>query len=301
MYYLNSEAFDMNDTKPVLDYVEIEITEFCNLNCRGCCDFSNLAKEKKFYELDEFTADMTRLSDIFSGINKIRLMGGEPLLNPRLTDYVITARKLFPAADIRIVSNGLLIPKLGTETLSVIKENDCKFDISNYPPTRKLFPEIKNTLESAGVEYDLGFPMNYFFRNILEKPSDDPRPAFRNCIFTHCHMLSHGRLSPCSYAHCIGRLNAEYGTSYPETDTVDIYSDITGEEIIKRFSSPHEFCKCCGSGIIPFRWQGGVTAKTASPADWLISDGFINTKAAPLIQSVLKRPADMLRSFIQKK
>lgn len=111
----------MTDGTPVLDYVEIEITEFCNLNCRGCCDFSNLAKEKKFYELPEFTKDMTRLTELFSGINKIRLMGGEPLLNPRLTEYIQTSRALFPASDIRIVSNGLLIPKLGDDVLRCIK------------------------------------------------------------------------------------------------------------------------------------------------------------------------------------
>lgn len=291
----------MTDGTPVLDYVEIEITEFCNLNCRGCCDFSNLAKEKKYYELAEFTKDMTRLTELFSGINKIRLMGGEPLLNPRLTEYIQTSRALFPASDIRIVSNGLLIPKLGDDVLRCIKENDCKFDISNYPPTRKLFPEIKARLDAFGVEYDLGFPMNFFFRNIASVPSTDPAPAFNNCIFTHCHMLGHGRLSPCSYAHCVGRLNAEYGLSYPETDTVDIYSDITGEEIIRRFSHPHEFCKYCGRGIIPFKWQGGVTGTKARPEDWLIKDSFVNSKLAPAVQSLLKTPAKTLRSVIQKK
>lgn len=290
-----------NTSLPVIDYIEIEITEFCNLNCKGCCDFSNLAKEKNFYDIDEFTKDMKRITEIFSSVNKIRLMGGEPLLNPELTEYIKVTRELFPLSDIRIVSNGLLIPKLDTGTLAVIKEADCKFDISNYPPTRKMFTQIKAKLESAGIEYDLGFPMNFFFRNILEHPSDDPAPAFNNCIFTHCHMLSHGKLSPCSYAHCTGRLNAEYGFDYPETDTIDIYSDITGEEIIKRFNAPHEFCKCCGKGIIPFRWQGGTTSSKASPYDWLIKDSFMNTTVAPVIQSVLKVPAKLLRSRIQKK
>ena len=290
-----------NNTKPVFDYIEIEISEFCNLNCRGCCDFSNLAKEKKFYSLDEFQKDMTRIAELFSGINKIRIMGGEPLLNPSLTEYIFISRTLFPTTDIRIVSNGLLIPKLSEDTLHILKMNNCKFDISNYPPTRKLFPEIKKKLDTFGIEYNLGFPMNYFFRNIASTPADNPAPAFNNCIFTHCHMLGHGRLSPCSYAHCIGRLNAEYGLSYPETDTVDIFSDITGEEIIRRFSQPHEFCKYCGKGIIPFRWQGGVTATKAKPEDWIIRNNFINTEVVPVIQSVLKTPAKFLRKMIQDK
>lgn len=287
-------------TKPVLDYMETEITEFCNLNCKGCCDFSNLATEKTFYELEEYTKDLRRMAELFSNIKKIRLMGGEPLLNPCLTEYIRTAREIFPAADIRIVSNGLLIPKLDNESLKIIKENNCKFDISNYPPTRKLFPKIKERLEMFHIEYDLGFPMNCFFRSILENPADDPAPAFKNCIFTHCHMMAHGKLSPCSFSHCIGRLNQEFGLSYPERDFVDLYSDTSGEEIIRRFNNPHEFCKCCGRGLIPFKWQGGVTRDNADKYDWLIKDSYLNTIVAPVVQSVLKTPAKLLRAAIQK-
>ena len=287
-------------TTPVLDYLETEITEFCNLNCRGCCDFSNLATEKKFYELEEFKKDFRRMAELFSHIDKIRLMGGEPLLNPRLKEYVRTTREIFPATDLRIVSNGLLIQKLDDESLKTIKANDCKFDISNYPPTRKMFPQIKERLNAFGIEYDLSFPMNYFFRNILEHPSEDPAPAFRNCIFNHCHMLNHGTLSPCSYAQLTVRLNEAFGLDYPTTDCLNIYSDITGEEIIRRFNNPHEFCKCCGRGIIPFRWEGGVKRDRADKYDWLIKDSFLNTTVAPVVQSILKTPAKKLRAKIQK-
>lgn len=287
--------------KPVLDYVESEITEFCNLNCRGCCDYSNIAQEKTYYDYDEFVKDYRRLSELFSNVEKIRLMGGEPLLNPRLTDYVTAAREIFPAADIRIVTNGLLLPKLSDETLRVLRENRCRFDISNYPPTRKMFPRIREKLEAAHVEYELGFPMNYFVRSILEHPSDDPAPAFRNCIFTHCHMLGHGKLAPCSYSYCITRLNKAYGLSFPETDYVNLYADITGEEIIRRFNRPHEFCKCCGRGFVPYRWQGGFRRNNSDVYDWLIRDGFLNTTVAPAIQTVLKTPAKLLRKEIQKR
>ncbi len=284
-----------------LDYVEIEITEFCNLNCRGCCDFSNLAKEKKFYEYEEYARDMERMRELFVNIKKIRLMGGEPLLNPRVTDYAAKARELFPDSDIRIVTNGLLLPSFDEQKLAKIKKADVKFDISNYPPTRKIKDKIDLKLSAAGIEYDLGFPMDFFFKNIRKDPSDDPASAFKNCIFTHCHMLGHGRLAPCSYAYCIGRFNAEYGTDYPENDYFDIYADITGEAIIKAFSRPHEFCKCCGKGIVPVKWKGGVRGKDARPQDWQIADTFINTKLIPAAQSLVKPFAMKLRHSIQDK
>ena len=154
--------------KPVLDYVESEIAEYCNLNCKGCSDFCNLCTQKRYYALEEFKKDYERLAQLFSEVKKIRLMGGEPLLNPRLTDYVIVCREIFPDADIRIVTNGLLIPRLSDIQLKTIKENHVKFDISNYPPTRKILPAIKRKLGTFGVNYDIGFPMHYFFRFILE-------------------------------------------------------------------------------------------------------------------------------------
>ena len=289
----------MEKTLPVLDYVEIEISEFCNLNCRGCCDFSNLAREKKFYDFDEYSRDMERMCELFSSIKKIRLMGGEPLLNPRLTDYCVKARSLFPDSDIRIVSNGLLIPSLEKSKLEVLKKAGIKFDISNYPPTRKKKQQITQTLKEADVPFDIGFPMDLFFRNILENPSDDPAPAFRNCIFTHCHMLGHGRLAPCSYAYCIGRFNKEFGTDYPENDYFDIYSDITGEQIIRAFSEPHTFCKCCGRGIVPIKWKGHTGTRAAKPKDWLIKDSFFNKKILPAAQSLVKPAAQKLRNYIQ--
>ena len=291
----------MANSKPILDYVESQIVEFCNLNCKGCGAFVNLSTKKSFYKLDEFTKDYHRMAEIFAEIQKIRLLGGEPLLNPKFTEYIRVCRELFPSADIRIVTNGLLIPKLDDSTLLSVKELDCKFDISNYPTTRKMFHQIKARLKPYGIEYDLGIPMDLFFRNILDKPSSNAAPAFNNCVITHCHNLSHGKLSPCTLAHSICRLNAAFGTEYPETDYIDIYSDVTGEQILQYFSHPHEFCKYCSAGLIPFKWKSGVSREKAKLNDWIVKDNAFSKIIVPPIQKALKKPAMWIRSEVQKK
>ena len=291
----------MANSKPILDYVESQIVEFCNLNCKGCGAFVNLSTEKECYDLDEFTKDYQRMAELFAQIGKIRLLGGEPLLNPNFTDYIKVSRELFPTADIRVVTNGLLIPKLDDATLLAVKESDCKFDISNYPPTRKVYHQIKERLKPFGIEYDLGIPMDLFFRNIRQKPSSDGVPAFKNCVITHCHNLSHGRLSPCTLAHSIGRLNRAFGTDYPETDYIDIYSDVTGEQIIQYFSHPHEFCKYCSEGLIPFKWKCGINREIATLDDWIVKDNVFSNAIVPTLQKAVKRPAMWLRSQVQKK
>lgn len=261
----------------------------------------NLVKEKRFYEFEEFARDYSRLAELFSSVQKIRLMGGEPLLNLRLTEYVSFLRNLFPEADLRIVTNGLIIPKMDDESLKTLKKLDCKIDISNYKPTIKMRKEIKAHLDRFGVEYDFGVPVFLFLRNICETPISDPERAFKKCVVTHCHQLSHGILSPCSHPHKIGRLNERYNLHFPQTDCIDIYSDITGEEIIERFSRPYDFCKYCAEGFNVFRWKAYVNRENSKKSDWLIKNNFFNKRIVPLAWLFLKSPVTSIRARIQKK
>ncbi len=288
--------------KPRLDYLETELTTRCNLHCRGCANFVQLAeKERPFYDLQNYIRDIERLKELFWGIEKIRLMGGEPLLVKNIADFAEQTRRVFPDTDLRIVTNGLLIPSLPRETLSRLKACGCSFDISNYRPTARRKHEILSVLRNAGIPYDFGFPMRYFLKNVSEKPSGDQKSAFDNCMFTHCHMLSEGGiLTPCSFAFCIRRFNRHYGTDYPETDFVNLHkTKLDGWEILEWMSNPHLFCGCCTSGMVPVRWRDGVHAADAREGDWIIPKNVCTDYIVPFVQRMLMPAAKAMRSFIQ--
>ena len=284
-----------------LDYLEIEITEFCNLNRAGCCDCSNLATQKRFYDLEEYKKDLARMRELFSGIDKLRLMGGEPFLNPQIADYVISAKELFPESDLRIVTNGIMLPRIDKSLLRELRDAGAFLDISNYPPTRKLRRKIKEALDASGIGYNFGPPMRYFFKAFLDKPALSADTSFGNCIFSHCHMLGHGRLAPCSYAYCAGRLNERFGTDYPEDDFIGIYSDISPEEIVRRFSRTHKFCGYCSPAMVPLKWRGGVTRKDAKLSDWVVKRDSPVTKTLTVLQKAAKRPVESVRRLAQKR
>ncbi len=289
-------------SKPRLNYLETELTTLCNLHCRGCCNFIQLAgKERPFYDLQNYIRDVERLKQLFWGIEKIRLLGGEPLLIKNIAEYAEQTRRVFPDADIRIVTNGLLIPSLPAETLRRLKECGCCFDISNYPPTAKKKKEILSVLRKAGVSYDVGFPVRYFLKNVSDKPSGDEKSAFDNCMFTHCHMLSEGGiLTPCSFAFCTRRYNRHFGTDYPETDFVDLHTtQLDGWQIMDWMSNPHLFCGCCTSGMVPVRWRDGVYAADARPGDWIIPKNIWTDRLVPFIQRLLMPSAKAMRAFLQ--
>ena len=292
------------DEKPRLDYLETELTRICNLHCRCCCNFIQLAEdEPPFYDSQAYERDLKQLKRFFSGIDTIRLMGGEPFLLKNIADYAHVTRELFPDSDLRIVTNGLLIPSIPSDTLAQLKKCGCILDISDYPPTARRRQEIVATLKRAGLPFRFGLPIRFFFKTILAQPADDPKPAFENCLFSHCHMLSEGGiLTPCSYAYCIRRFIRRFSTDYPESDFIDLYkTDLNGRQILDWMRRPHLFCACCTPGMAPLRWKEGVHSDRAVPEDWLASKSVWTDRCLPFAQRMLKPAANALRRFMQKK
>lgn len=69
-----------------MDYFEIHLVEHCNLKCKACDNYSSIAEEE-YLDIENFENDMKRMRELFSGIQLIRLLGGEPLLHPNLISF----------------------------------------------------------------------------------------------------------------------------------------------------------------------------------------------------------------------
>jgi len=81
---------------PRLQRLVVHLTDHCNLNCKGCTHFSNIAKPA-FADVEQFECEFKQLATIFSEITEIYLLGGEPLLHPRLTEFLRSRAQPFPA------------------------------------------------------------------------------------------------------------------------------------------------------------------------------------------------------------
>jgi MoaA/NifB/PqqE/SkfB family radical SAM enzyme len=108
------------------EHVEMHISDACNLNCRGCAHFAPTF-ENKLPDIESRLNDVRRLKGKVSHIIRFYILGGEPFLNPQIDDYVREIRKILPTTELYIVTNGLLINKLKSETLQTIRDNNvCK-------------------------------------------------------------------------------------------------------------------------------------------------------------------------------
>lgn len=264
MYVLN-RTFPWG--RPTLDYLELHLADHCNLNCAGCLHYAPFA-ESRFADVEVARRDFARLKEIFSNIRHIRLMGGEPLLNPEVAEFVRIVRGAFPKSAIRIVTNGLkLVPPLDASVAGLpkaMKDVRVGVDWTKYPPVARHEDEIRAVCADVGV--DLRITENSaFMARLLPSGSAGVLQSFRWCRRRlYCPVLDNGRIYTCAPARYAGYYNNRAGTHIHEERGIDIHK-ATAKEILFYLMSPSFSCSYCAAGMRQFSWKGN-----AKPEDWVL-------------------------------
>ena len=97
-----------------ISYLRISVTDHCNLNCIYCSPGSvpHLPRSKILsYE------EIQRVVQVAAstGIKKVRITGGEPLLRPDLSTLVRMLSQIEGIDDVSLTSNGILLSKYAVE------------------------------------------------------------------------------------------------------------------------------------------------------------------------------------------
>lgn len=221
----------------MIDYIETHITEACNLKCRGCSHFSVFAKPKH-KDLEDFRKEFARLSDI-TDIGTIRLMGGEPLLNPRFMDYCFIARNFFPNSKIALVTNGLLGERLVPHE-DELEQLRINVTISDYHLDKQKSSMQYTERHDKGWLYNISLDMN---------GKQDMDKSFKNCDLHQgkWYFLKDGRLYPCCVAGTIQDFWNHFGLDWgidQKSLSIDIFTH-TEKEIEAFLQNPCELCRYC--------------------------------------------------------
>ncbi len=258
MYDITDDAFIWVDTdKPRMPYLEYHISFHCNLKCAGCTHFSNLISAPRFGDFESYCNDLIRLQELFWGIGKLRLMGGEPVLNPELPKFIYATREAFPDADIRVVSNGLMIRNDQTDLFEAMRSTGTYFDVSMYPPTASAIDRIADICSSNGVKLTVTPGIHQFMAWMNHTGDSDPADSYPTCSAAHCSYLCNGRISTCAMPQLIDIYNDRFGTDIKpgDGDIIDLHGfDGSGEELIKMLRSPMEMCRYCDKDKRTFDW-----------------------------------------------
>jgi len=242
--------------KPELHYLELHLTDHCNLDCKGCGHFSPLVSPY-YTNVDAFEQDMGRLRHFFHNIRTIRLMGGEPLLHPEAGTFIEITRKVFPGADIRFVTNGILLTDASETFWGKCKKTQATIDVTVYPPLRRRVEELRSLCMSKGVPLN-ATDVDCFCSILNPSGSSDQVTTFETCRSKSVALpfLRNGRLYQCAAPALIHYFNNWFNNDIPADPGIDIYSDsLAGRNILKRLDNPIVNCKYCTFDTVPFPWS----------------------------------------------
>lgn len=233
----------------VLPKLETHLVDHCNLNCKGCSHFSPLSSPA-FADFNQFSKDITRLSELFKNINRFRILGGEPLLHPEIIKFISFARMKLPASNIRIVTNGILLPKMTPLFWETMADSKISIDITIYPKVPVRVDTIKALAEKYDIDLDINYPTS--FRKIpinfngdcnIKQSLDTCRGNF------YSPFLRDGHIYLCAHMTMFQLFENAFDIIPPlnvkPIEGINIHENITGKEIINYTLKPQSCCGFC--------------------------------------------------------
>lgn len=249
-------------SKLFIPKIEFYITNVCNLACNECNRFNDLK-----FTGTQLWKDYEAVYEEWSKhieFEKIVILGGEPLLNPSILDWIRGIHRLWPKYGKQVLTNATMLDRV-KGLLQTCKDNMTWVGISLH--SEKDLPEIeeriKNFFEgeialriegrennalgadwyfrSTGAPYaEVGvWKQDYFYKNsILNAPSgemflhdSDPKIAHDQCMFVknkNYHFIR-GNIYKCGPSALFPELAEQYNLNLTDDDKqlIDGYNPLT--------------------------------------------------------------------------
>lgn len=266
----DSNIFWIADSnRPLLKSTETNIVDYCNLNCKGCSHFSNLYHEGDIIPFETYCKDLRRLSKKVN-LLEFDMLGGEALLNDRIIDYINKTREILPYADIRIITNGLLLPKQKEDFFICCIDNNVLIEVSEYPPTSRMKKQIISVLEQHGMMYRIRENISRFMKNIDLSGGADKCDAMKNCLQNDCVFLRNGKLYKCPFEALGNKFFEHFQFDIRLQGGVDIYDEgLDWKELVYGLEKePVNACRYCGKG----EWFSWEYSNNPAADEWIVKN-----------------------------
>lgn len=226
-----------------IDSLQIPVAKHCNLNCNRCYHFSNLVKGAEYYPMQEYKENMQSLKELQIYIGEIRFLGGEPLLNNQLLDYIEYAHELYPYSIFKIITNGLLLKKLTQSQCEKLLHWNVMISISIYPPMFLSLESIEKHLDRLKVNYEVFRTGNHFEKVLLRRKNENGQRIADKCW--KCVIVYNGKIGRCAAGMFIGDFNTYFNMSYPANNVENIADFISSSELIAYLDEAVPLCNWC--------------------------------------------------------
>lgn len=244
--------------KLFLSKVEFYITNVCNLTCENCNRFNNY-NFRGWQQWKEYENEYRRWADLID-LKACTIMGGEPLLNPTIVDWINGINDIF-GIEVQVLTNGTRLnqvkglyeaiafnrPRNGhRNSIAISLHNPEEIDSLKREIHKFLKPPIfENTHDplSWGTDYqcsDLGGTLiNVWYQNKFEQSSiqktpdgrfilhnSDPTQAHAACTFVKYksyHFIA-GKLYKCGPSALMPEFDQQHRFDISDEDRLLLHS-----------------------------------------------------------------------------
>lgn len=118
-----------------LNYLRIAVTDRCNLRCTYCMPAEGVPflEHEKIMRFEEILHVVRLL--LASGLKKVRITGGEPLVRKGVVSFLKELRRLSPQLKIHLTTNGLLLADHLSE-LEALHLNGINLSLDTLNPVK---------------------------------------------------------------------------------------------------------------------------------------------------------------------
>lgn len=229
--------------------LEIHASYHCNLSCKNCMHLSPY-EDKHFIDFNQLKDDLMQLKNVLKA-DVLRILGGEPLLNPNLSEIVLIVKESEISNTISIATNGTRI-KSWVNNPIWNEIDEC--EISLYPCVKSKHKEIIDSCESISKKFNVKFLLYYCnsFRKAYSLQASSNKQMtqkiFDTCLCVRdwqCFNLFEGKFYLCPQAFAFARNGI---TDNNESDYVDLINCKNLEQELSSYinrTKPLEACSYC--------------------------------------------------------
>ena len=249
--------------------LEIHLAEHCNLNCVGCSHYSPLASHA-FCNIEQLEENLQKLAPVQNMFSIIRLLGGEPLLHPKIVDAFRIVRKYCKDSEIQLVTNGIRLSEMPDEFWKACVQYDITIALTIYPIAVN-YVVLKTLCLDHGVKFRLyGNKKNSGFTRLqlIERGTGHKYNYYLCGSMSTCMQLVGSRIYPCSQCAYVKYLNHAFDCKFQHKNGDFVSVDkLSHYRLIWFVMHPKPFCKYCDvKGRQRIEWSLSKRKKS----EWII-------------------------------
>ena len=264
-----------------IPYAEFYIINVCNLACSGCNRFNNynFTGYQRWSDYADIYQQWAKQVDI----GNIGILGGEPLLNPTVMDWIHGVNRLWPNRPIKIVTNGFRLDRyvnlyavleqhrnielwVGIHNKQHKKEIVQKvLDFSQAPHavsfnTDNPYQQHMIITDAHGVRFKLEY--QWWFHQgaivktdgVLSLHQSDAKKAHDICHMKTCHHFIRGELYKCGVVAVLPEFDQQHplALSTDDRELMKNYralkitdSDTAKQQFVANLHQPIDQCRFC--------------------------------------------------------